>query len=462
MGRRGEQAIVVGASMGGLAAAAALAAHYDRVTIIERDELPCRPEHRRGVPQSKHAHGLQPGGLQALEQLLPGLTGELAAGSAVVADVLSGAGWYVGGGWFSRAEDAGVAGIGLTRPFLEQHVRTLVAALPGVSIRDRTTVNGPLRGLRADNRTCVAGVEVAPREGGPTERLGADLVVDACGRGSRLPEWLTELGHTPPPEEQVHCRMSYLTRRWQLTSDVLGTDVITVITPAQTPHFGVVIAQEDGSHIVTLGGLLDSAPAKDEAAYLEFARNLPDDRIARALEGAVPITDFQSSHFPYSRRRRYDRLRDFPDGVLALGDSIASFNPMYGQGMTVAALEAIALRDQLARGPLDARRFFKAAHRIEDVAWKISTGGDLRFPDVEGKRTPDMKIMNGYLDRLTLAARTDPQLGRQFLRVAGFIDPPQSFFKPAVVRRVLKGSRAARRAGATADVETAVPVRAAR
>jgi hypothetical protein len=120
---------------------------------------------------------------------------------------------------------------------------------------------------------------------------------------------------------------------------------------------------------------------------------------------------------------------------------------MYGQGMSVAALEAVELRDRLHRGPLDAIRFFKRAHRIEDVAWKISTGGDLRFDAVEGKRTPDLKLMNRYLDRLTRAARTDPVLSAQFLRVAGFLERPETFFKPSIVRRVIRGGRAANRAG---------------
>jgi 2-polyprenyl-6-methoxyphenol hydroxylase-like FAD-dependent oxidoreductase len=130
-----------------------------------------------------------------------------------------------------------------------------------------------------------------------------------------------------------------------------------------------------------------------------------------------------------------------------LGDSIASFNPMYGQGMAVAALEAVALRHVLERGDLDAKAYYRKAHRLEDVAWKISTGGDLRFEAVEGRRTPDMRVMNAYLDRLTLAARHDAVLAHQFLRVAGFIDPPTSFFKPSILWRVLRGPRVTETAG---------------
>jgi 2-polyprenyl-6-methoxyphenol hydroxylase-like FAD-dependent oxidoreductase len=436
-------AVVIGASMAGLAAAAALAGHYDRVTILDRDTLPDSPQPRRGVPQGRHAHGLQPGGMRALDDLLPGLMTELTAAGAPTGDISNSCTWVVGGNRFARAE-TGVLGIGLTRPFLEHHVRARVAALPGVTIRDRVEI----RGLITDGSHRVAGVEVAAVDGGAPVRMAADLVVDASGKVSRLPQWLGELGYPAPDEEAVHCRMGYLTARWRLSPEHRPDDVVMIATPAANPHFGVLIAQEDGTHIITLGGLLNTAPSRDD--YLAFAGRLPDAGIADALVDAEPVTDLQPSHFPASRRRRYDRLRSFPPGLLALGDSIASFNPMYGQGMTVAALEAVALRDMLARGPVDAHTFFARAHRIEDVAWKIATGGDLRFEAVEGRRTSDGALMNRYLDRLTAAARTDPVLARQFLLVASFVERPESFFRPAVLWRVLVGGRKAARDAAPA------------
>jgi 2-polyprenyl-6-methoxyphenol hydroxylase-like FAD-dependent oxidoreductase len=431
-----EHAVVIGASMGGLAAAAALARFYDRVTILERDTLPERPAHRRGVPQSKHAHGLQPGGLRALDDLLPGLADELGTAGVPSGDISQACSWTVGGVPLARGA-TGVPGIGVARPFLEHRVRARVAALPGVTMRDGVDV----RGLLAPDSRRVTGIEIEPAGGGAVEQLRADLVVDATGKVSKLPAWLVGLGYQAPAEEVVRCKMAYLTRRWQLPDASTYCDLVSVITPAEKPHFGVMIAQEDGTHIVTLGGLLESGPARNDEDFLAFAGQLPSSIIADALVGATPLTELQPSHFPASRRRRYDRLRDFPAGIIALGDAIASFNPMYGQGMTVAALQAVQLRRLLARGPIDARRFFAAAHRIEDVAWKIATGGDLRYDEVEGKRTPDMKFMNRYLDRLTRAAATDAVLARQFLLVAGFIERPETFFKPSIVRRVLAGGR---------------------
>jgi hypothetical protein len=242
--------------------------------------------------------------------------------------------------------------------------------------------------------------------------------------------------------------MQYLTRRWLLRDGALDGDLVTVIAPATDPRFGVAIAQEDGSHVLTLGGLLNTGPARNDEAYLRFAAELPDRRLADALVGAQPIGELQPSHFPCSLRRRYDRLRRFPAGLLATGDAIASFNPMYGQGMTVAALEAVALREQLAGGQLDARRFCRAAHRIEDVAWQISASGDLRFPAVRGRRTPAMALMNRYFDRVLLAARTDPEMARRFLRVSGFVERPKTLFAPSTLRRVLRPPRDASRANA--------------
>lgn len=432
-----EHAVVIGASMGGLAAAAALAPHYQRVTVLDRDALPAEPCHRRAVPQSKHAHGVQPGGVRALEALLPGLLAELAGAGVRIGDTSERCRWTIGGTTFARSH-LGADGIGVQRPVLEHHVRARVAALPGVTLRDRVEATG----LLTAGRGTVTGVVVEPVGGGAPEQLVADLVVDASGKVSRLPQWLAALGYAAPSEETVECRMAYLSRRWKLTDAAADGDLATICAPAAEPHFGVMIAQEDGTHIVTLGGLLDQRPASDDDAYLAFARSLSDPAIANRLAGATPVTELQSSHFPASRRRRYDKLAAFPTGLLAIGDAIAAFNPMYGQGMSVAALKAVALRDLLGRGPIDARAFFRRAHAIEDVAWKLSASGDLRYPGVAGTRTPDMKVMSRYLDRITARAGSDPVLASTMLSVAGFLRPPQSLFAPRVLWRALRPRRA--------------------
>src|SRR5262249_11155580 len=156
----------------------------------------------------------------------------------------------------------------------------------------------------ADGRRSVVGV-VATVDGA-REEIAADLVVDASGKASRLPRWLADLGSPGPVEERVHCKMAYVTRRWRLAESAGNDAIVTAITPAEQPHFGVMIPQEDGTHIVTVGGLLDSAPERTDDAYLAFATALADGVLGRALEGAEPVTELQTSHFPASRRLRYD------------------------------------------------------------------------------------------------------------------------------------------------------------
>lgn len=433
--RRGEHVVIIGASMGGLTAAAAVAPFYDRVTVFERDALPSRSAHRRGVPQSKHAHGFQPGGLRALEELLPGTNALLDAGGAPGGDTSANCTWHINGYDFAQGE-SGVRTIGITRPFVEHVVRTQVAALPNVVFNDQIEVRGPLTVGQT-----VTGVRIAVDDA--VVDVSADLVIDASGRGSRMPEWLKDMGLPAPDEDQVHCKLAYLSRRWMLTSGEMGTDVVRVSAPNDEAKFGVCIAQEDGTHILTLGGLLNNGPDNDEEAYRAFAAALPAGHFGKALQGAVPVTDLASSHFPYSRRRRFDRLRRHPVGLIAIGDAVASFNPGYGQGMSVASLEAVALRSHLQRGDIDPKRYYRAIHRVEDVAWKISTGGDLKYEGVEGKRTPDVKVMNSYLDRFARAAQHDPVLGTQFTKVAGFMARPESLFKPTLVWRVIRGNRRA-------------------
>jgi 2-polyprenyl-6-methoxyphenol hydroxylase-like FAD-dependent oxidoreductase len=209
--------------MGGLVAAAAVAAYFDRVTVLDRDELPAEPAPRRGVPQGRHAHGFQPGGLRALDQLLPGTTAKLAAGGAPSGDTGLNSSWYVGGVDFARGE-SGIVTMGFTRPYVEHVVRSEVSGLANVTLRDRTEVLG----VRATG-SAVTGVQVRT-EGADPEDLATDLVIDASGRASRLPEWLADLGLPTPAEEQVHCKMAYLSRRWILPEGAAGC------APRTRPH----------------------------------------------------------------------------------------------------------------------------------------------------------------------------------------------------------------------------------
>jgi 2-polyprenyl-6-methoxyphenol hydroxylase-like FAD-dependent oxidoreductase len=433
----GERAVVLGASMAGLVAARVLADAYGQVTVIDRDQLPEASTHRRGVPHGRHAHALLARGQQALEELFPGLTAELIAQGVPVGDLLADGRWYVSGHRL-RQGHIGLVTLSVSRPLLEGYVRARVRALPNLRFLDSCHIVG--LAATPDGRR-VTGARVLRRAGdGAEEVLGADLVVDATGRGSRTPTWLQALGYARPDEEQVRVGLGYATRTYRLPPDALDGDlaVLDATTP-EHPRGGALLLLEGDRWMVTLAGMLGDHPPTDPDGFLDFARSLRFPDIYETVRDAEPLDDPVPFRFPASVRRRYERLPRFPDGLLVMGDAVCSFNPIYGQGMSVAALEALALRRYLEQGAEpQPRRWFRDLARVVDVPWDIAVGGDLAVPGVQGRRTLKVRLVQAYIARLHAAAAHDASLASAFVRVAGFVAPPQSLLRPGVAVRVLR------------------------
>ncbi|WDZ87882.1 FAD-dependent oxidoreductase [Micromonospora cathayae] len=439
-----RSAVVIGASLGGLLTARALTDAYDKVTLIDRDLLPDHAVNRRGVPQGRQLHVLLVRGRRALEELLPGIGTELTARGVPTVDLHDQVHWY-NDGYRMRRAPSSLHAYGLSRPLLEQVVRERVAALPGVTLVDGCEAVGL---TTTPDRRRVTGVRLRDRDG--VERvLTADLTVDAGGRGTRSPVWLAELGYPTAPEERVKVDVTYVTRVYRREphhlEGLLGA--LTNAIPGQ-PRGGIVAPQEDDRFAVAISGVLGEEPPTDDAGMLSFADTLPAPQIGALLRSAQPLGAPAKMRFPASVRRRYERLRRFPAGYLVVADALCSFNPVYGQGITVAALEALLLRRLLRHGTdQPARPFFRQAARVIDGPWAISSGSDLRFPAVTGPRPARVRLVNAYLPRLHAAATRDPALGAAFLRVLNLVDPPTRLLAPAVLLRVLRAYHRAGRAG---------------
>jgi len=423
----GKHAVVVGSSMAGLLAARVLSDHFEAVTLIERDGLPDASTVRKAVPQGAHAHGLLARGLEVLRELFPDLQAALVAGGASVGDIGTALRFYQFGTWKLEVP-LGIDGLFMSRPFLEWHVRERVRAIPNVKL-----VAGKVTGLIAsDDGAALRGVWMGDA------RVDAELVVDASGRASQVPAGFRAIGFPAPSVEEVRVDVGYATRLFRRPK---GDEraLIVVPEPPKEKRFAAIFPIEGDRWICTLGGWLRDHPPQDEAGWLAFARSLPVPEPHDLIRGAEPLTDIGTFKFPSSQRRRWESLARRPEGFVAVGDSVCSFNPVYGQGMTVSALDAIALRDELARGmsPGFGARVQKRIAKVVDVPWMMVTGEDFRWPETEGKRGLETNLVNAYMGKVHRLGGTDPEVVKAFIRVMHLLAPPPSMFHPRMMLRVL-------------------------
>jgi 2-polyprenyl-6-methoxyphenol hydroxylase-like FAD-dependent oxidoreductase len=431
-----SRAVVIGGSLAGLFAARVLADSYAEVTVIDRDSLPVCPEHRRGVPQAHHAHALLARGQQALEKLFPGITAELTARGAPTGDMLRDARLHFSGHRLRQAR-SGLVLVSASRILLEDEVRRRVRALPGVTFAPPSDVVGVITTPGGER---IIGVRVLGRsDGSAAEVHNADLVIDAAGRGSRAPAWLETLGFGRPDEDRLTIDLHYVSRRYRLGSDALAGDLASVqaASPAN-PRAGVLARLEAGEWLLTLAGILGDRPPTDPDGFLAFAQSLSFSDIYEAIRNAEPLDEPVTFRFPASVRRRYERLTRLPDALLPLGDSICSFNPVYGQGMTVAARQALVLQRHLRRpGPLPTRRIIRDFARVVEGPWEMARGADLALPAVPGRRSSPQRLMAAYIAHLHAAAAHDERLATAFVRVSGMVDGPAALLHPGVALRVV-------------------------
>jgi 2-polyprenyl-6-methoxyphenol hydroxylase-like FAD-dependent oxidoreductase len=434
----GDHAVVLGASVGGLLAARVLADFYRTVTIVERDVLPNEPVNRRGVPQGRHVHALLQRGSQVLDELFPGLLSEVVAAGAPVVD-----GTDPSEGYFSfsghlfprhgRPKDPMPLFLP-SRPLLECLIRQRVRNISNISVVEAHDVVDLTTRHQQDR---VTGVRVRAHNGGAENVLAAELVVDATGRGSRTPTFLDHLGYNRPAQDHIDVRLTYTSQLLRLPPRAFKERIV-IISPAPTRPRGMALfAYENDTWLFTAIGLAGHEAPSELTEMLAFVQDFAPRHVMAALQAAQPLGQVARHRMPCSQWRRYDKMQRFPAGLLVFGDAICSFNPIYGQGMTVAALQAKALRQCLQYGTAGlARRFFRAAAKPISVAWRLAAGGDLNLPDIEGPRPLSVRIANRYADRLQRTAESDIVVAEQFLRVTGLVDPPSRLLHPKILFRV--------------------------
>lgn len=436
-----RRAVVIGGSLAGLCVARALADHVDEVSVVERDRFPDEPRVRPGVPQAHHLHVLVTAGQRALDRLFPGLVAELHEHGAVRASTPTDVLYLSTTGWRDRFPATHEL-VGASRELIDWVVRRRLLADP----RIRFLAGHEAVGLLPDEAgTAVTGVALRPRGGvDGVDRLDADLVVDASGRGSRTPDWLAALGYGRPDEIQVDPGLGYASRRYTLPPGV-GDDwknILLMPKPPENPRGAVLFPIENNHWVLTLGGMADDVPPTDEAGFLEFARGLRSSVVYEVIRDAKPEGPIHGFRRTANHRRRYESMPRWPDGFLVVGDAACAFNPIYGHGMTVAAQTGLVIGEHLRahRGVLG-RAAQAAVGRCSTTAWDVATGADLRYPTTVGnlERRRGSRLSRWYLDRTSRVADRDPYVAKAFTDVLHLVEPPTTLFRPGVAARVLRG-----------------------
>ncbi|MDQ2942220.1 MAG: 2-polyprenyl-6-methoxyphenol hydroxylase-like oxidoreductase [Candidatus Dormibacteraeota bacterium] len=444
-GSERQRAVVVGASMAGLLAARVLAEHFGEVEIVERDRLPDGPEFRSGVPQSRHAHVLLRSGLDVLDRLFPGFATDLESAGAVPLEPPRDMPWLNSAGWSGRFA-AGLGFLASSRELTESLVRDRLRAIRNVSFRARSEVTGMIT-----EHDRVSGLHIRARDGSPPDpspatELTADFVVDASGRMSKVPQWLEQLGYDRPREVTINSHLGYASRVFRPPSRRFDWKGLLIGATPEVPRGGGVFPLEGDRWMVTLGGYGRAVhPPIDEAGYMEFMRNLRTPVLFQALEGAEPLGPIYGYARTENIRRHYELLSRPVDRLVVVGDATCCFNPIYGQGMSVAGLAALALGESLRKassGGLDgvAASAQRAVASVCNDPWLMATGEDLRFATTEGGRDDTRRLdraVQRYIQRVLLRSNQDVVVCRAFTRVVHLLDPPSALFRPNLMARVL-------------------------
>ncbi|MFI6016630.1 NAD(P)/FAD-dependent oxidoreductase [Streptomyces sp. NPDC051287] len=437
-------AVVLGGSLAGLLAARALTPFTDRVVVVERDVLPSGPQPRKGLPQARHVHHLWSGGARALEELLPGTVERLASAGVRRVPVTTDMVALSPRGWYRRWAESAFTLTG-SRDLVDWVVRERVLADERIELVTGTEAVGLLGSDRA-----VTGVRLRALGTGAEHVRTAGLVVDATGRGSRMPDWLARFGLPAAEFREVDSGIAYASRMFRAPAETVraGFPIVTLqASPrdGRPGRGGVLMPIEDGRWLVTLHGSRGGEPGSADDDFLRYAREeLDHPVIADLLAGAEPLTGVSVTRTTANRRHFYERARAWPENLAVLGDALCALNPVYGHGMSVAAQGALAVRDVLRRrgwgSPGLARSLQRAVSRPARAAWELSTGADVFYPGAT-EHGPGLRdrLAHAYVDRLLYTATGNGRIARRVTDVTSLERGAEVLLTPGVLLGALVG-----------------------
>ena len=445
----GERAVVIGGSIAGLMTARVLADHFEQVVVLERDHIAEEPAIHKSIPQGNHLHNLLLGGQQVVSRLYPGFTDRLQSLGAVRlrmghdnAILLPDGKAYSLGGAVRDPRDLGIDMYCQSRGLLEYCVRQSTKESANVSFRSECAV----RELICANKRVTSVVYLYD---GGSHSVTSDLVVDTSGRGSQAPRWLREFGFAAPEETTIGVDFAYTSAKYRIPNYSEPERVLSVRPRGpDCPNIGIIEEIEGNIFHVSLGGRFGDYPPTDEPGFLAFAKSLHTSKLYDLIKDAERVTDITTHRFPTSLRRHYDRLAPFPEGLLVLGDAVSSFNPIYAQGMSSAALQVQALQNLLneraqGTGRLDgsAPTFFGRVREVVSTPWTLAANFDFAYPQTTGERPPDLEEGAQYFMALEALCAKDVQVQILLTEVLNLAKPLSVLSEEPLRSRVLTRMR---------------------
>ena len=432
-----KHAIVIGGGIAGLLAARVLSEHFERVTLIEKDHYPGKPISRPGTPQARHVHTMLLRGQHILEGLFPGLESQLLAAGAVQR-YYGHESLYYYGGRCPRIPPI-LRGWNCSRPLLEWQIRQFLATYPNLHIIEGYEVTGLLFEEQTSSVYGIQFQERGDRHNPALDKMGrleGNLVVDASGSSSQSIQWLEKIGYESPPEIVVNSFLGYATCTYVPPANRPEWKGIAIQSTGPLRRGGSLMEVENDRWMVVLAGAgKENYPSTKPEEYLTFAQNLPEQALYEAIKEATPVTQIYGYRRTENRLRCLERLKRWPAGFIVIGDAVCTFNPIYGQGMTVSAEEALLL-DTCLRSMKQRRNFAhdfqKKLSRILTFPWQLATSSDRRV--AEEHRTK--KFSERFADSLIALLPKDQEVLLTFLEVVHMIRSPFALAHPTILAKV--------------------------
>ena len=442
-----DRAVVIGGSVAGLTAARVLSQHFNKVTVVERGPMADGTDFPKGAPQARHPHVLLLRGEKILEELFPGFKQNLLDGGANPLNFGRDLAMRAPEGWLPHYETE-MEAIATSRRLLDHTIYQHVAENHNISFK----VNSEVMSLCTDedNRRAI-GVQIRNRANGRIEDIPAEFIVDASGRSSKAPQWFTQIGYAPPTEQTVNAFAGYATRIYKIPKDFdqAWKSLYIMPNPPHVTRGAIILPMEGNQWHVSLIGMNRDYPPTEEEAFMAFARSLVSSEMYEALKDAQPVSPIWGYRRAENRMRHYDQLARYLEGFVAMGDAVYALNPVYGQGMTLAAIASQLLDRCLTEQALQdtgndfsglAEKFQKQLKKELAIPWQTATNEDMRWPDTEGKQEldPVTKLIGSYFKMVMKAMPNSIKVTNAFFHVQHMIAPPTLLMRPDIVANVIK------------------------